>query len=586
MTKEHAPSPKELEKELNHYLAEKYGNKVRLSVPFVFPDSNSLKTDDPSVKAKKKKKDKPVGINFDTKPMELEAYLDDYVVKQDRAKEILATKICTHFNRLKKRDRSSDIGNVKNNIIMLGPTGVGKTFLIKLIAQKIGVPFVKGDATKFSETGYVGGDVEDLVRDLVRAADNDIEKAQYGIIYIDEIDKIAGSRNAFGLDVSRTGVQRALLKPMEETEIDLKVPHDIVSQIEAVEYYRKTGKREKRIINTKNILFIVSGAFTDIDEIIKDRLNKQNIGFQSELKQKDDLAYYLQDIKSEDLVKYGFESEFIGRLPVIAAFYGLEANDLLEILKNPNSAIIHSKKKDFKAYGIDVRFEDKALEEIARRAYEEKTGARGLISVLEKILIKFEKRLPSTDIKKLVVTYDLVTTPEQHLEKLLGNDTDAKPDRLHRNIIDKEKKELRQLILRKKHLIDDACLFLTEDNFIDIIVDISVDKCLDYKLVLEDAALIVEEVREYEGMFKKYFNIDIQFDTGAIGAIIEKILVNELEVSPFLDDLLSNYQHGLKLVFEKSGRNSFLLTKDAIENSQVFLNKLIKNSYRDSENEQ
>ncbi len=577
MSKEQAPSPKELEKELNHYLSDKYGDKIRLSVPLTFPDPNGFKTDEPSGKMKKQKKQ--TGINFDTKPIELEEYLNDYVIKQDSAKEILATKVCTHFNRINKMDRSSDIGNVKNNIIMLGPTGVGKTFLIKLIAQKIGVPFVKGDATKFSETGYVGGDVEDLVRDLVRAADNDIEKAQYGIIYIDEIDKIAGSRNSIGLDVSRTGVQRTLLKPMEETEVDLKVPHDIVSQIEAVEYYRKTGKREKRVINTKNILFIVSGAFNDIGEIIKDRLNRQNIGFQSALKNKDDTASHLKDIKSEDLVKYGFESEFIGRLPVIATFYGLESEDLLEILKTPNSPIMNSKKKDFRAYGIDIRFEEKALKEIACMAFKEKTGARGIISVLEKILIKFEKQLPSTDIKKFVVTHEVVANPERELKKILSGELNAETEVLHTSIVAEEKKQLKKLILDKKHLIDDESVFLTDDLFIDVIVGNSVDKSVDYKLVIEEAALIVEEIREYEGMFKKYHNIDIHFNGEALSAIIEKVLLNEVDVSPFLDKLLSNYNHGLKLVFEKSGKKSFLFTKNTIENPQAFLNKLIKNSY-------
>ena len=171
------------------------------------------------------------------------------------------------------------VGSIKNNVLMIGPTGVGKTYLIKLIAKKIGVPFVKGDATKFSETGYVGGDVEDLVRDLVREADDNIELAQHGIIYIDEIDKIAGSRNMIGADVSRTGVQRALLKPMEETEVDLKVPHDPISMLQEIERFRKTGNREKRSVNTKNILFIMSGAFGDLTEIIHRRMTSQNIGF-------------------------------------------------------------------------------------------------------------------------------------------------------------------------------------------------------------------------------------------------------------------------------------------------------------------
>jgi len=227
---EKIPNPKELEKEISEFLAKKFGDNVKIVSPMVLTQEAVSDNTKESGKTGKK-------LNFDLKPEELIAYLDQYVVKQDNAKAILATKICTHFNRIKRSMESDDpigamVGSIKNNVLMIGPTGVGKTYIIKLIANKIGVPFVKGDATKFSETGYVGGDVEDLVRDLVREADDDIELAQYGIIYIDEIDKIASSRNLIGADVSRTGVQRALLKPMEDTEVDLKVPHDPISMIQ------------------------------------------------------------------------------------------------------------------------------------------------------------------------------------------------------------------------------------------------------------------------------------------------------------------------------------------------------------------
>ena len=223
------PDPKELEKELGDFLAKKFGGSVKLATPIVVPQPKESDTVEDPV-------DHHINIEFELKPEELIAYLDQYIIKQDQAKAILATKICTHFNRIRHRQASHDtisdmVGSIKNNILMLGPTGVGKTYIIRLIAHKIGVPFVKGDATKFSETGYVGGDVEDLVRDLVREADGDLERAQYGIIYIDEIDKIASAHNLVGADVSRTGVQRALLKPMEETEIDLKVPHDQISGV-------------------------------------------------------------------------------------------------------------------------------------------------------------------------------------------------------------------------------------------------------------------------------------------------------------------------------------------------------------------
>jgi endopeptidase Clp ATP-binding regulatory subunit ClpX len=328
------PDQKELEKELNEYLGKKYGDRIRLVVPMLFP-----KTGTGEAGGKGKKESKVMKrAHFDMKPEELEGYLNEYVIKQDEAKAVLATKICTHFNRinflekLKQSSRFEGVGNIKNNIIMIGPTGVGKTYLIKLIAKKIGVPFVKGDATKFSETGYVGGDVEDLVRDLIYEAKGDVEWAQYGIIYVDEIDKIASSINLIGPDVSRTGVQRALLKPMEETEVDLKVPHDPISQLEAIEQYRKTGKKEKKIVNTKNILFIVSGAFNGLDEIIKKRMRKEGIGFGAQIRSKDERAEYLKHVKAEDLLEYGFESEFIGRLPVIVVFEKLEVEDLYNIL--------------------------------------------------------------------------------------------------------------------------------------------------------------------------------------------------------------------------------------------------------------
>ena len=240
---EKIPDPREIEKEISEFLSKKFGNSVKIVSPIVLPQEATL--EEAEVPPKKKQK-----INFDLKPEDLVSYLDQYIVKQDDAKAILATKICTHFNRIKLADVSPEkineiVGSIKNNILMIGPTGVGKTYIIRLIANKIGVPFVKGDATKFSETGYVGGDVEDLIRDLVREANDNIELAQHGIIYIDELDKIAANKQIIGADVSRTGVQRALLKPMEETDVDLKVPHDPISMIQEIEQFRKTGKKEK-----------------------------------------------------------------------------------------------------------------------------------------------------------------------------------------------------------------------------------------------------------------------------------------------------------------------------------------------------
>lgn len=423
------PDQKELEKELSDYLSKKYGNRVKIISPLVFPKVDQISSDKSGTE--EDSGDLPA---FDMLPEELESYLDSFLVKQDQAKVVLSTKVCTHFNRIKHarkhvgKKNTAGVGMIKNNVLMIGPTGVGKTYIIKLIAQKLGVPFVKGDATKFSETGYVGGDVEDLIRDLVYEANDDIKLAENGIVYIDEIDKIASSQNIIGHDVSRTGVQRALLKPMEETQVDLKVPHDPISQIQAIEHYRRTGKREKREVNTKNILFIMSGAFGELTEIIKKRLQKQGIGFEADVRPTEVPWEILKAVTAKDLIDFGFESEFVGRLPVVVVFDELTKEDLAEILKNPNNPIIISKRLDFMAYGIDIKFEEEALVKIAEIAAAEKTGARGLVSAIEKILIPFEKKFPSTEHRRFLVTPEVVEDPHGQLEWLLKNPDDAETD--------------------------------------------------------------------------------------------------------------------------------------------------------------
>ncbi|MFN3822110.1 MAG: AAA family ATPase, partial [bacterium] len=335
-------------------------------------------------------------IQFDLTPRELIDYLKSFIVGQDRAVEIVATKICTHFHRMKLEAQHPElpriVGYVKPNILLIGPTGVGKTYLIKLIAHKLRVPFVKGDATKFSETGYVGGDVEDLVRELVYQAGGNIKLAEYGIIYIDEIDKIASSGSWWGPDVSRSGVQRNLLKLMEETEVDMKVPHDLASQMEAVFEAQRAGRVVRKKVNTRNILFVVSGAFNGLPEIIARRLKKGGMGFSSEdLLTRKEIRDYLEFLHAQDLVEYGFESEFVGRLPVITYFNELDEEALYGILKNPNSDLILSKKRDFASYNVELNFADDALRLIAREAHQKGIGARGLVGVVEKILLPFER---------------------------------------------------------------------------------------------------------------------------------------------------------------------------------------------------
>jgi len=576
------PDQKELEKELNEYLGKKYGDRIRLVVPMLFPkpQTEEVSKEEKDLGEGKKK------IHFDLKPEELEAFLNDYIIRQDDAKEILATKICTHFNRIKftemtkGRNRYEGVGHIKNNILMIGPTGVGKTYLIKLIAKKIGVPFVKGDATKFSETGYVGGDVEDLVRDLVYEASGDIDMAQYGIIYVDEIDKIASSNNLIGPDVSRTGVQRALLKPMEETEVDLKVPHDPISQLEAIEHYRKTGKREKRTINTKNILFIMSGAFNGLEDFIKRRLNREGIGFGAEVRSKDERAEYLKQVKAEDLIAFGFESEFIGRLPVTTVFGKLEVDDLYAILKNPNNPIILGKKKDFKSYGIDIQFEDGALYELAVKAYEEKIGARGLVSAVEKVLIKFEKRLPSTDIRKFVVTQDVVENPEPELARLLQNPSDPEMLEKFGALLSHEKMALKESILSREGEFKKRYGMVFREGRIDLIINRMIEKGHDVNTVSEEVVEIQRQVEEFERDFERRTGIDLQFSEEAINRITEIILNEDGKETALFSRLSKDYEYGFELIRDKTGQRDFIVTRETVDDPEGYLNRMIREIYK------
>ncbi len=576
------PDQKELEKELSEYLSKKYGDRIKVVSPIVYPkeDIDDYVTGEDTAREKGASK-----IAFDMKPEELNDYLNQYVVKQDEAKAILATKVCTHFNRIKymksvkKEKTSSTVGYIKGNIIMIGPSGVGKTYVIRLIAQKIGVPFVKGDATKFSETGYVGGDVEDLVRDLVHEAKDDMELARYGIIYIDEIDKIASSGHIIGPDVSRTGVQRALLKPMEETEVDLKVPHDPISQLQAIERYRKTGKKDKRTINTKNILFIMSGAFNELEDIIKKRLHKQKIGFGAGITSREERINYLKDVKAEDLIEYGFESEFVGRLPVVAVFDELTEDDLYQILRNPNNPIIGGKKSDFRAYGIDIRFEDEALRLLAKKAYQERTGARGLVSTVEKVLLKFEKTLPSTNIRQFAVTTEVVEDPEKELKKLLENPDDPGLMARYQEIFAQEVRIIKDVIRnRENEFLEKYGLTLTETR-IDIIANLCMDNEVDVGTAFQEIFDSYNQIRKYEDVFHKRCAIKLNFNDEAIDEIMTRALAEGVKAHDVCEKSLKNLEFGLKLIWDKTGRDQFSVTKEAIVNPDSYINKLIKESY-------
>jgi ATP-dependent Clp protease ATP-binding subunit ClpX len=575
------PDQKDLERELNDYLSKKYGDRIKLGVSMLVPKS-ALEESEYSGPEKPKG---PSRIQFNMKPEELEAFLDDFVVKQRRAKEVLATKVCTHFNRIRYMeenhlaDRFDGVGQVKNNILMIGPTGVGKTYIIKLIAKKLGVPFAKGDATKFSETGYVGGDVEDLVRDLVQEADGDIQLAQCGIIYIDEIDKIASSGHLIGPDVSRAGVQRALLKPMEETDVDLRVPHDPISLMEAIEHYRKTGKRERKKVNTRNILFIVSGAFYGLEDIVKRRLNSQGIGFSADVRSKEDRFEYLQHVKAEDLIEYGFESEFVGRLPVTVVFDRLEADDLYQILRNPNSPIVQGKKRDFRAYDIDIRFADAALRELAVRAHQERTGARGLVSSVEKVLMRFEKKLPSARVPILPVTEALVNGPEEFLERILESPDDPGLQADHDRCRAEERAVVRELVLRKAGEYAKRFGEALSDRRIECVVEHVLTGMSDLQKAFDEVAKVHKIIRYHERRFYERFDLHIAFDEGAIDRIMEKTFLENVQARKFLEDLLDRCEHGLRLIHDKTGHDEFLLTSQAVDSPEEFLARLVREHY-------
>jgi endopeptidase Clp ATP-binding regulatory subunit ClpX len=570
---EKIPDPKEIEKEIGEFLSKKFGGHVKLLSPMVLTQEAITGKSKETAREKRK-------IEFNLKPEELIAYLDQYVVKQEQAKAILATKICTHFNRIRRAQEEPTgpnemAGGIKNNVLMIGPTGVGKTYIIRLIAAKIGVPFVKGDATKFSETGYVGGDVEDLVRDLVREANDDVELAQHGIIYIDEIDKIASAKNLIGADVSRTGVQRALLKPMEETEVDLKVPHDPISMMQEIERFRKTGKRERVAVNTKNVLFIMSGAFNDLVPIIQRRLSRQGIGFGARIASAREEVDILKHVKAEDLIEFGFESEFVGRIPVKAVLDPLGQEDLYQILKNPNNPIVLGKKLDFGAYGIQVKFEDAFLRRMAELAFAENTGARGLVSVIEKALLDFERALPSSAVKQFGVTLEALDDPRGLLQRMRSTPEDPAWRKTYERLADEEKASIQDYLqANRKGLSEKFSLTMTPTR-IDIVASYYVKHVLDTGSAIRHVKTCYDEIKNAELYFFKNHDINMVLEEDAIDFLMEMIVESTFELKDVYPRLNAHFEHGLKLVREKTGRSRFFISRNALINPEDYIRAMI-----------
>ncbi len=516
------PSPEELKTKIAEFMKSNFGDRVSFAT-FAGPETTEPAETGTENQPEAEKSDDFI---FNFLPRDIKAHLDRYVIQQDEAKKVLAIAVCDHYNhakylhRLEKEDatRAEETEYAKQNVILVGPTGVGKTYLIKHIAELIEVPFVKADATKFSETGYVGGDVEDLVRELVQKADGDVNLAQFGIIYIDEIDKIAAAGNMIGRDVSGRGVQTTLLKLMEETEVPLRSMNDLQGQLQAAFEFQKRGKSKRETINTRHILFVVSGAFDRLKQQVSRRISQGQIGFTAGPAPVMDNELF-QQVTTQDFVEYGFEPEFIGRLPVRVACNELNADDLYKIMKFSEGSILRQYERAFRAYGIEISFEDEALHLIAEAAALEKTGARGLLTVFEKLFRDYKYHLAGSGLSQLRVSAELVREPRQVLDRLMAEGHKQEAETLRNN------------------------------------------------------------ARQFTERFAREHNIEIAFDETGLERLAERAQSERMTMAELCAHLFKDYQFGLSLIRKNTEQGRFILNAAAVDDPDKFLSDLVVQSY-------
>jgi len=506
------PTPEQLQRRLQELLR----------TTFAAPGNSPEK---PATPAEAPDKVPPAILDFHLTPREVKAHLDRFVIRQDEAKKVLGIAVCDHYNNARmmasREPGAPPLEYAKQNVLITGPTGVGKTYLVKHVAELIGVPFVKADATKFSETGYVGGDVDDLVRELVQKAEGNLSLAQYGIIYIDEIDKIATAREAVGRDVSGRGVQTTLLKLMEETEVALRGGNDLQSQIQAALEFQKRGKVVRESINTRHILFIVSGAFDKLTDVVSRRLKKSGIGFGADpVTATNSFAELLRLAGTADFVDFGLEPEFIGRLPVRVVCENLAESDFFDILKQSEGSLIRQYERAFAAYGIEAVFSDESLRRIAALAARENTGARGLMTVCERLLREFKYSLPGSSVRTLEVTPAILDDPSAAIDRLLQAGVE-------------EARQAQRMV-----------------------------------------------VAQFAERFGEQHGLRFRFSVEAVEAILAKSVEKNISARDLCEGLFKDYQFGLGLIHRNSGQTEFEIPAEAVESPDRVLSQWVVASHR------